>query len=65
MSGFGKKGPSNPDGQSVEELEKQYAATVDKIRAILAGRKDKRDLSNADKSKLRTEYLREIGRAHV
>ncbi len=58
MSGFGKKGPSNPDGQSVEELEKQYAATVDKIRAILAGRKDKRDLSNADKSKLRTEYLR-------
>lgn len=57
MSGLGKKGAAR-DGQSVEELEAQYAQTVDGIRKILNGRKDKRDLSGEDKQKLRTEYLR-------
>lgn len=61
MSGLGKKGASpfaKADGKSVEDIEKQYAGSVDKIRAILNGRKDKRDLSSEDKQKLRTEYLR-------
>lgn len=63
MSGLGKKGAAS-DGQTVEELEKSYAQTVDKIRGILNGRKDKRDLSSEDKQKLRTEYLRASQLAH-
>lgn len=63
MSGLGKKGVA-ADGQTVEELEKSYAATVETIRGILNGRKDKRDLNAEDKQKLRTEYLRASQLAH-
>ena len=57
MSGFGKKGESQ-NGQSIAELESQYAESVNKIRKILNGRTDKKDLSTDEKQKLRTEYLR-------
>lgn len=57
MSSMGKKGDSAPE-KSVEELEAQYAESIDKIRGVLNGRKDKKDLSTEDKQKLRTEYLR-------
>ena len=63
MSGLGKKGVA-ADGQTVEELEKSYAATVETIRGILNGRKDKRDLNAEDKQTLRTEYLRASQLAH-
>lgn len=56
MSGFGKKGESQ-NGQSIAELESQYAESVNKIRKILNGRTDKKDLSTDEKQKLRTEYL--------
>ena len=41
MSGFGKKGESQ-NGQSIAELESQYAESVNKIRKILNGRTDKK-----------------------
>lgn len=58
MSGLGKKETGTGDGTTIAELEAQYAESVDKIRKILNGRKDKKDLTNEEKQKLRTEYLR-------
>ena len=58
MSGFGKKESASADSESLAEIEKQYKESVDKIRKILGGRTDKKDLSTEDKQKLRTEYLR-------
>ena len=58
MAGIGRtKGTSAPRG-SVEEIERDFNACIDKIRKILAGRQDKKDLRDDERSKLRAEYSR-------
>lgn len=42
--------------ESVEQLEKQLKKLTDEIRAVLAGRKDKKDLTDEEKSQLRNKY---------
>lgn len=40
----------------VEELENRLRATTDDIRKILGGKKDKKDVSDDEKSELRAKY---------
>ncbi len=56
MSGLGKKGGEGKVG--LEELEREYAASIEKIRKLLGGKSDTNDIKNDDKQKLRSEYLR-------
>lgn len=42
--------------ESVEQLEKQLKKVTDEIRVILNGRKDKKDLTDEEKSQLRSKY---------
>ena len=42
--------------EGIEELEKQLKKVTDEIRAILGGRKDKKDLSDDEKMQLRGKY---------
>lgn len=58
MAGIGKATAVSDDKQSIEELEKQFNDCTGKIRSLLAGRKDKRDLDDGVKRSLRTEYSR-------
>lgn len=57
MSGLGKKNENNSK-DSLETLKQQFQQSTDKIRAILNGRKDVKDVSADEKQKLCTEYLR-------
>ncbi len=57
MAGIGKAAASDAQ-QSIEELEKQFNECTGKIRTLLAGKKDKRDLDDGVKRNLRTEYSR-------
>ncbi len=57
MAGMGKR-PGGVKGPSLDELEKEFAASTGEIRKVLGGRRDKRDLSPEDKQKLRSEYSR-------
>ena len=49
---------SAADCTSLDQLEKNYGETVENIRKILGGVRDKRDLRTEDKQRLCTEYLR-------
>lgn len=42
--------------ESIEQLEKQLKKVTDEIRVILNGRKDKKDLTDDEKSQLRGKY---------
>ena len=44
--------------QTIDELEKQFQNATDRIRRLLNGRKDRRDLQTEEKAKLSAEYLR-------
>ncbi len=55
MSGVSKKARAD---STIDELEKAYAASVENIRKILGGVRDRRDLRSEEKQKLCTEYLR-------
>ena len=58
MAGIGKATANADDKQSIEELENQFNECTGKIRNLLAGKKDKRDLDDGVKRNLRTEYSR-------
>ena len=57
MSGLGKKNDTGSK-DTIESLEKQLQESTAKIKAILNGRKDIKDLPTEEKQKLSTEYLR-------
>ncbi|HIZ02669.1 MAG TPA: ATP-binding protein [Candidatus Borkfalkia avistercoris] len=57
MAGIGRA-PKSEKGDSVEKLEKEYAESVEAIRKILGGRKDRNDLRDEERLKLRAEYSR-------
>ena len=57
MAGIGRA-PKGENADSVEKLEKEYAETIANIRKILAGRKDRKDLRDEERLKLRAEYSR-------
>lgn len=46
----------NTKKDSIEEFEKQLRKVTDEIRAVLGGRKDKKDLSDDEKLQLRSKY---------
>ena len=59
MSGLGK----NADGkaqneESLDELKVEFEESKNKIRKLVDGRKDKKDIPSEEKNKLSTEYLR-------
>lgn len=60
MSGIGRKKGDTPQvaTETVDGLIKEFNETVDKIRKILNGKKEKSMLSEEEKRNLRTEYLR-------
>ena len=55
MAGIGRA-PKDDKTDSVEKLEQEYAASIAEIRRILGGRKDRNDLRDEEKSRLRSEY---------
>ena len=55
MAGIGRA-PKDDKTDSVEKLEQEYAASIAEIRRILGGRKDRNDLRDEEKSRLRGEY---------
>lgn len=57
MAGIGRA-PKSEKGDSVEKLEKEYAESIESIRKILGGRKDRNDLRDEERLKLRAEYSR-------
>ena len=57
MAGIGRA-PKSEKGDSVEKLEKEYAESIEAIRKILGGRKDRNDLRDEERLKLRAEYSR-------
>ena len=58
MAGIGRSSSKAEKTESIEELERDFNATTNKIRALLGGRKDRNDLPDEDRLKLRTEYSR-------
>ena len=56
MAGIGRSSSKAEKTESIEELERDFNATTNKIRALLGGRKDRNDLPDEDRLKLRTEY---------
>lgn len=59
MSGLGKKNESTTNStDTIESLEKQFNESTAKIRTLLAGKKDVKDVPTEIKQKLSTEYLR-------
>ena len=57
MAGIGRA-PKGEKPDSVDNLEKDYAESIAKIRALLGGRKDKNDIRDEERQKLRAEYSR-------
>ncbi len=55
MAGIGRAEDSKKT-KSVDELKKEYSASVNKIRSLLAGKPDKNNLRDEEKKALRTEY---------
>lgn len=55
MAGIGRA-PKDDKTDSVEKLEQEYAASIAEIRRILGVRKDRNDLRDEEKSRLRSEY---------
>lgn len=56
MSNIGKKPDTN--GDTIENLEKQFGEATAKIRSLLGNRKDVKDFQSDEKQKLATEYRR-------
>lgn len=57
MSGLGKKSDNGNGKDSLESLEKQFNEATARIRELLNGRNDIKDLPSDVKQKLATEYL--------
>lgn len=59
MSGLGKNaGGKVQSEESLDELKAQFEESKNKIRKLVDGRKDKKDIPTEEKNKLSTEYLR-------
>lgn len=59
MSGLGKNaGGKTQSEESLDELKAQFEESKNKIRKLVDGRKDKKDIPTEEKNKLSTEYLR-------
>lgn len=58
MAGIGKIKKSEDKEDSVEVLERDFNATTDRIRQLLAGKKDRNKIADEVKAKLRSEYSR-------
>lgn len=59
MAGIGKvKKEDKAEEDSIESLEREFGESTDKIRQLLAGKKDKNSISDEVKTKLRAEYSR-------
>jgi len=59
MSGLGKNaGGKAQNEESLDELKVEFEESKNKIRKLVDGRKDKKDIPSEEKSKLSTEYLR-------
>lgn len=60
MAGIGRSSSDSSDNKqdSIEELEKQFNLSHEKIKKITNNRKDKNDLSKEEQAELRREYLR-------
>ena len=58
MAGIGKIKKSEDKEDSVEALERDFNATTDRIRQLLAGKKDRNKIAAEVKAKLRSEYSR-------
>jgi len=57
MAGIGRSS-AKADKQSVDDLEREFNETTQKIRTLLGGRKDRNDLKENERAALRTEYSR-------
>ncbi|MBO5712249.1 MAG: ATP-binding protein [Acholeplasmatales bacterium] len=49
--------------ESIEKLKAEFTEITNKIRQLLAGRKDKNDISSEDRNKLRQEYSKAAQKA--
>ena len=58
MAGIGKVKKEDKAEDSIESLEREFGESTDKIRQLLAGKKDKNSISDEVKTKLRAEYSR-------
>ena len=58
MAGIGKVKKEDRAEDSIESLEREFGESTDKIRQLLAGKKDKNSISDEVKTKLRAEYSR-------
>lgn len=59
MSGLGKNAGNKAETEeSLDELKRQFEESKNKIRKLVDGRKDKKDIPTEEKNKLSTEYLR-------
>ena len=58
MAGIGKVKKEGRAEDSIESLEREFGESTDKIRQLLAGKKDKNSISEEVKTKLRAEYSR-------
>ena len=58
MAGIGKVKKEDKAEDSIESLEREFGESTDKIRQLLAGKKDKNSISEEVKTKLRAEYSR-------
>ena len=58
MAGIGKIKKEDRAEDSIESLEREFGESTDKIRQLLAGKKDKNSISEEVKTKLRAEYSR-------
>ena len=56
MAGIGKIKKEDRAEDSIESLEREFGESTDKIRQLLAGKKDKNSSSDEVKTKLRAEY---------
>lgn len=64
MSGVSKKTANVASGDTVDSLEKQLNESIEKIRRMLDGRKDFKEIREEEKQALTTEYLRAASLAH-
>ena len=59
MSGLGKNaGGKAQNEESLDELKVEFEESKNKIRKLVDGRKDKKDIPSEEKNKLSTDYLR-------
>ena len=58
MAGIGKIKKEDRAEDSIESLEREFGESTDKIRQLLAGKKDKNSISDEVKTKLRAENSR-------